>query len=316
LAQAGTSVHDLEVEILVLRRLLYLVGILNTMMAPAEDAEPAPASAVTVWTIAGGVMVEISPVPMNAGLLKTEIEARCGVPTKLQRLMRGVDIMLDGDVLTAELLDATLTLVVDESPLFSWDIANNPNSNLLTGEGGVVVFAGRLDYVNVVTQEPIRNGLHFFEFVMHEIGDEQWCGVVTDQSRAGYHGSNLGWFYYCGRRSHRKGALHAPFERCAQEEFEHVKNGDVIGMLVDVDEGALVFVLNQTVQGACVVPKQPLYLSTSPDEKDDRVELRKLPVADAPAAALEAIKGPLLMTAPIADGNANVESDADLDSDA
>ena len=32
----------------------------------------------------------------------------------------------------------------------------------------------RSDFVNVLTREPIRSGIHYFEFVMHKIGDEQF----------------------------------------------------------------------------------------------------------------------------------------------
>lgn len=129
---------------------------------------------------------------------------------------------------------------------------------------------------------------------MHVLGDEQWCGVTHDKTRAGYKGSTDGYFYYSGRRSSRQGALHAPRQRTFQGSFESVSSGDTIGIVIDMHVGVIAFLLNGVVQGACGILRQPLYLTTSPDTANDYIELRKPPLADVPPAAMEALKGVLL----------------------
>merc|ERR1712032_498502 len=96
-------------------------------------------------------------------------------------------------------------------------------------------------------------------------------------------------FYYCGRRTHDHGALHQGAERNATRRFAHAASGDVIGMLFDADQALVGFTLNGKVQGACVVPKCPLYLTTCLDREGDRVELRKRPLEEAPLAVGELV---------------------------
>ncbi|CAK0822227.1 unnamed protein product [Prorocentrum cordatum] len=267
----------------------------------AESAAEAPA--VEVRSLAGGLIARVDPAPESVELLKGEIEARCGISAAVQKLMRGTQV-LSGGLLLTELQGPPqdLTLVVDECPLFSWDIQGNPNRSLLGGGGHEVHFADEaVDYVNVVTQAPISRGTHLFEFVMHEIGDEQWCGITPDATRAGYRGCDEGCFYYSGRRSSFRGALHAPRERqCRLDnngwpQYARVNRGDSIGMLLDVDTGAIVFLLNGEVQGGCrVPPQQPWLLTTSLDAEGDRLELRKRPVPDAPDDALVVLQQDML----------------------
>lgn len=250
---------------------------------------------VLVQTLAGNPVAEVSPVPETVELLKAEV---CGsTPPALLRIVHGSRILTDTEALHEAFGDSRelkLTLVVDESPYFTWDLENNPQKGLLQGESGpngsiVNFMLESCDYVNVVTLEPIASGAHYFEFLLHQVGDEQWCGVTTTRARAGYHGSSAGRLYYSGRRSSRRGALHAPEEYRTAASFEHVQSGDVIGLVIDLDRGALVFLHNGAVQGACSVSQKPQYLTTSLDRADDRVELRKLPLAMAPAEALAAL---------------------------
>lgn len=149
----------------------------------------------------------------------------------------------------------------------------------------------------------MRNGIHYIEFVMHHIGDEQWCGVVANKSQAGskFGGRSLkAWTYYCGRINSSggtitdgKGALQA--QGIAVKEFDKLRqSGDIIGMLVDLESGALAFDLNGKLQGACAIPRQPMYILTHVDTPRDHVELRKPSLADAPPANLEALTGALL----------------------
>jgi hypothetical protein len=238
-----------------------------------------------VRSVAGNVLAQVAPAPETAGALREMLEAECGVQADCQKLLLGPRVLQDDEAIGPDASE--LMLVVDETPLFHWDFLSNPDATLLSGSGPDVLFAtGAYDYVNVITQSPVRRGEHYFEFVMHVVGDEQWCGVALSTERAGHRGGRArGWFYYSGRRYHSQGALHAERERHSVMDFEHVVNGDVIGMLLDTEQRRLVFFLNGRLQGGCEVPAQPLYLSTSLDEEGDHVELRKLPLEQAPVTS-------------------------------
>lgn len=220
-----------------------------------------------------------------------QVERVCGIPIGLQKLVR------DGELLPEDVkLDDgfEITCIKDETPMYTWDIANNPCAKQLLAVGGNVLQCPNLktDYVNVLTQEPIRSGIHYYEFHLHHVGDEQWCGVTMDPAMAGSEkgGRSLrAWTYYCGRaRSTHgtvvdgKGALHANGR--AIIEFEKACTaGNVINMLVDADQRLVAFGLNGQVQGACRIPgTEPLYLLTHVDKPEDHVELRKPVVEDAP----------------------------------
>jgi len=268
---------------------------------------------VTVQNMAGNELATVCPVPPNIFELKKQIEMQKSIPVALQKLIESESSHLYDNSETLDGKSLTVIMVVDETPLFAWDVTNNPGKDVLKLEGsadgvnvGAILTCPNIcsDYVNVLTQEPIQFGSHYFEFVMHHIGDEQWCGVVTDPSQAGTRcgGRSLkGWTYYCGRmRSGSgtivdgKGCLHA--EGKAVKEFKKLKpEGDVIGMLVDLDKGAIAFDLNGELQGACAIPKDtPMWVITHVDTRNDKVELRKPCLMDAPPANLDALKGALL----------------------
>lgn len=242
--------------------------------------------AMTVRSLAGSVLAQLHCVPATVSETKDALEQQTGVPAALQKLILDGRVIGDDEALDAD-VSADIVLVVDETPIYYWDLAGNPDRDLLRGEGGEVFFTSdSVDYVNVVTQAPITSGVHFFEFYMHVIGDEQWCGLALNKDRAGHRGSLAGYFYYCGHRRGR-GALHAPRERVEMCEFEFVSNGDVIGLLLDADKAIAVFLRNGIVQGGCTVPKSPLFLTTCLDEKDDHVVLSKPALAEVPQEAFQ-----------------------------
>lgn len=257
-----------------------------------------------VQSLAGSTLAEISPLPQNVTELKNILHERLGVAPGLQKFVLGSTILgtggIDEELPVEDGGQLDLTFLVDESAFFEWDFAANPCRNLLCGEGAEVIFKQEsVDYVNVVTQEPIQ-GKHYFQFIMHVVGDEQWSGLALDRNRAGYQSvSKNGYFYYSGRRFARsQGALHAPAEYKEVAKCARMKSGDVLGVLIDTDAGALVFLLNDEVQVACAIPSRSFYLSTSLDRAEDHVELRKLIFDDAPASAHEALRGALLQPAP------------------
>jgi len=264
---------------------------------------------VQVMKLSGAVLVTVTPVPKSILELKQAIFEKVSIPVALQNLLEidGSSTHNDGKELDAT-QNHSMLLVTSEAPMHTWDIGNNPGASYLQLEGTSILTCSELrtDFCTVLTKEPIRNGQHYFEFVMHMIGDEQWCGVTSDPNFAGPRAnprmaSNC-WTYYCGRMGSYgygglvdgAGALHAPGHAVA--EFKKLsREGDIIGMLVDMDAGALAFDLNGELQGACPIKTDtPLYCLTQVDNPGDKVELRKPSLQDAPPANMEALSGALL----------------------
>eukprot|EP00927_Polykrikos_kofoidii_P052784 TRINITY_DN4672_c0_g1_i1.p1 TRINITY_DN4672_c0_g1~~TRINITY_DN4672_c0_g1_i1.p1 ORF type:complete len:295 (+),score=39.28 TRINITY_DN4672_c0_g1_i1:87-971(+) len=257
--------------------------------------------AISVMNLVGSSLLTVSPCPALVGELKVAIESQEGTPQRLQRLVVNDKDLADTDDLTG--IEEVL-MIVDESPLAEWDYDGNPNNDLFNVQGASVFYGSvRVtylpDYCNVLTREPMRRGTYAFEFVMHVIGDEQWCGVTTVPGLAGRRHSGrslLGCFYYCGRRGQRLcsledgiASLHANRES-PDTKFHAVVNGDVIGIAVDADVGAVAFSHNGVFQGACeVLEKKPLYLLTHLDQAGDHVELRRL-ADEENTALMEALR--------------------------
>jgi len=239
--------------------------------------------------------------------LKAAIERETGCPPALQKLVLAgrAEPMRNDEKLRPEASE--FVLIMDESPMFTWDCAGNPCHDRLEITGSTAKCPNmNTDFINIVTKEPMRRGVHYFHFIMHSIGDEQWCGVVSDPDQAGprLSGRELtAWAYYCGRIGSTGssimdgfGCLHA--EGRAVKQFRKLKpHGDVIGMLVDLERAAIAFELNGELQGACAIPKAtPLWVLTHMDEPEDHVELVKLPLQDAPQESIQALSGALLDT--------------------
>jgi hypothetical protein len=260
---------------------------------------------VHVKALSGSPLTDVSPVPATTALLKQTIEAQIGRPAALQKLVLAgsAKILEDQEALPQESFD--VLCLTDETPMWTWDFDGNPSKDQIQVEGAHLTCPDmRSDYVNVITKEPMRAGRHYFQFVMHHIGDEQWCGVIADPTQAGYRFSGRSmkaWTYYCGRMGSNysssirdgNGALHAQGK--AVVEFEKLNpSGDVIGMLVDLDLGAIAFDRNGKLQGACPIEKVPLWVVTHVDTNEDYVELRKPCLDDAPPDNLESLSGALL----------------------
>jgi len=258
---------------------------------------------VKVLKLSGSLYVEVSPVPASVEELKESIAEATGIPSQLQQLVHFDGTLLESiEALDPEMMQ--VTMMVDETPLSTWQVDGNTCKEMLWGECGVVkATALRTDYVNVLTQVPVMTGRHYFQFVMHCIGDEQWCGVTNVQETAGsrFSGRSLkAWTYYCGRMGSSSGnlrdgtgALHVLGK--AQTGFKKVRpKGDVIGMAIDVDMGRLAFDLNGDLQGAVGIPRShPMWLLTHLDRTGDHVELLKVPLEDAPQATIRALDDPL-----------------------
>eukprot|EP00927_Polykrikos_kofoidii_P065847 TRINITY_DN61565_c0_g1_i1.p1 TRINITY_DN61565_c0_g1~~TRINITY_DN61565_c0_g1_i1.p1 ORF type:complete len:267 (+),score=36.06 TRINITY_DN61565_c0_g1_i1:97-897(+) len=252
-------------------------------------------AAVLVSDISGALLAEIKPIPANVHELKVALalKAEVGIPCSLQQFLNGDRILGDDEPLAKD-EPLELTFCVDERPLFSWDIHGNPHRDQIEGEGGHLLAPNlRRDFVNVVAQEPVTSGTHFFEFVVHKVQDEQWCGMVHDKSQAGgdVYGHRLqGRFYYF----RAGGTAHLMLDSGVRDCSVHrPKDGDIIGMIVDVETGVVAFSLNGTVQGSLTVkkPGQPLYFFTTVDQPNDHMELRKPPLSDAPDDFMKTVQG-------------------------
>eukprot|EP00929_Paragymnodinium_shiwhaense_P114914 TRINITY_DN8347_c0_g1_i3.p1 TRINITY_DN8347_c0_g1~~TRINITY_DN8347_c0_g1_i3.p1 ORF type:complete len:297 (-),score=35.21 TRINITY_DN8347_c0_g1_i3:218-985(-) len=228
-------------------------------------------------------MAEVSlPVPASVTDLKLALEAETGIRRTLQQLLDGERILEDEEQLQH---GAELTFILDERPFFSWDIKGNPAKAHIEGDGGHLLSPNlQTDFVNVLAQEPVTEGTHYFEFVVHRVQDEQWCGMAHDKSQAGRsaHGSTLlGRFYYFSIRG-TEGVIKGDRGRILQEVDQPV-DGDTIGMIVKVETGEVAFALNGRFQGQVLVerPGEPLYFFTTVDRPGDHMELRKPPLSEA-----------------------------------
>ncbi|CAJ1429157.1 unnamed protein product, partial [Effrenium voratum] len=144
----------------------------------------APSPAVLVTSLAGTSLAELRPVPQTLQDLKLELEKCCGMPVALQKLVSADGQVLSSDAaLPAE--GCELICVKDETPLYHWDPRNCEIQQIVIE--GTVVSCPRMksDFVNVLTCEPLRSGVHYFEFVLHHVGDEQWCGVTMRKDMEG-----------------------------------------------------------------------------------------------------------------------------------
>ena len=168
-----------------------------------------------VRNLAGDLLLEMECESMVH--LKQKVSEVCGVPEALLKVVKDNETLgsladLEEIAVAAEVVE--LMVLVDDSPCYSWDIAGNPDSEFLkSGASEVVQFVNpnscfHPDYVNVLSQSPIERGVHFVEFILHSLLDEQWCGVTFCASRAGRRGEQApGVYYYCGRRSSCQGHL-------------------------------------------------------------------------------------------------------------
>ena len=65
-----------------------------------------------------------------------------------------------------------LSAIVDDTPCFTWDMRGILNCSR-SPDGATITYMSELhDYMNVLTEVPIREGVHFVEFHMHSVQDE------------------------------------------------------------------------------------------------------------------------------------------------
>lgn len=145
-----------------------------------------------VRNLAGDLLLEMESESMVH--LKQKVSEVCGVPEALLKVVKDNEALgnlpdLEEIAVTDEVVE--LMLLVDDSPCYSWDIAGNPDSEFLKSDASEIVeFVNpntclHPDYVNVLSQSPIEKGVHFVEFILHSLQDEQWCeaGQAAEENR-------------------------------------------------------------------------------------------------------------------------------------
>ncbi|CAE7932967.1 unnamed protein product [Symbiodinium necroappetens] len=178
--------------------------------------------------------------------------------------------------------------------------SNNPDIRFLRIAGAEITFLSDefADHCTAVSCQPMHYGQHFYEFIVHHFSDQLRCGVTTDAVQAGalVAGHNLrGWCYNTGRRSLKAKTMPAGLQVNGKvvQEFSSVDDGDIIGVLVDADRWSIAFLKNRVLEGSCAMSshaREPLYLLLHMDAAGDHVELRHVPLQEAPAEALAALE--------------------------
>lgn len=246
------------------------------------------------------------PSQDTVGDVMDKIQETLGISPDSQRLVYGKVPLQDGSKHLADydIVDgSTLTLLIiqQDKSLITWDISGNPDKDMLVAEDPCTATCPsmRTDYINLLTDKPIKEGVHYIQFIMHHIGDEQWCGVTPNQAYAGRQTSGRslkqGWFYYAGRipygggKSSRAALMVNGSSSCQAEGL--TSSGDVIGILLDLKVGGIAFDLNGTFQGVAKfsVPCEPLWILTHLDTPEDKVELKQRPPQSAPKESHHAI---------------------------
>jgi len=247
--------------------------------------------AVTVQNLAGLTVAVCAPIPASVQILKEKIEQQTGVPQALQVMLLGERALRHDEKLDSS-KHLEVVLCVDESPLWNWDFDGNPaRQHLVCDAGHLRVPCLRTDFVNVVTQEPLRNGLHFFEFVAHHMGDELWFGVVNGKEQAGSSVYQVDLTCSCYCFDGRGQAEIWTFDSRTVRTARSIEIGDVIGMAIDVDAYKIAFAVNGELEFVTDVPRPgPIYCMTCVDTPEDHVELRKPPLSEAPPQLINGLR--------------------------
>jgi len=122
----------------------------NSLDATIDD-QASDGPAVTVKNLGGDTIVEVAPIPPTAADLKQHIWDKVGTPVALQQLL------LDGETVAGdEALDQSapfeMLLLLDDTPLYTWNIDENPDRERITAEGSRGEYTKpQWDYINVIT---------------------------------------------------------------------------------------------------------------------------------------------------------------------
>ena len=130
-------------------------------------------SCVRVRNLAGSLLLEM-PSPSSFEELLSETGKACRVQPEL------LTLVCDGTPLKS--LDeisgvVELSAIVDDTPCFTWDIHGVPNCSKSLDGATITYVNEEHDYMNVLTEVPIHEGVHFVEFHMHSLQDEPWFRV-------------------------------------------------------------------------------------------------------------------------------------------
>lgn len=267
------------------------------MSASLADAD----STVTVRTLAGLQVVQVLG-PILVSELKRAVTKSLGTPAGLQKLVRGDQVLHNSQELPGGLPDVQFVL---QKPCCDWDVDHHPNSDQLQiRENGARDAQGSVPSgVPIMTQEPLTSGVFFFEVVIHQDGNPPECiGLMTANAKAKLYKVRQPWEKAPSQNfCDMKVALNHKGEVTTSGTIKAkacvYRPRDVVGILVHLDIGAAIILVNNAVQACCALSAgAPLHVACVMDKRPygSHVELQELSPDHAPANAMQALVGPLL----------------------
>merc|ERR1711988_1863077 len=112
-----------------------VLSMSDVVVPEAEGSSPESTETVTVQSIAGKVLATVSPVPTTIGDLKLAIAELTSIPPALQKLIELEGTHIYEDKETLEDKSIQLIMVTDESAMFTWQVAENPDCDSFQLEG-------------------------------------------------------------------------------------------------------------------------------------------------------------------------------------
>eukprot|EP00930_Biecheleria_cincta_P083384 TRINITY_DN72968_c0_g1_i1.p1 TRINITY_DN72968_c0_g1~~TRINITY_DN72968_c0_g1_i1.p1 ORF type:complete len:269 (+),score=35.57 TRINITY_DN72968_c0_g1_i1:43-849(+) len=268
------------------------------MMASLADA----GSTVTVRTLAGLQVAQVLG-PILVSELKRAVTKSSGTPAALQKLVRGDQVLHDNQEIPGGPPDVQFVLFYQ--PCCEWDVDRHPNSEQLQiRENGARDAQGSVPSgVPIMTQEPLTSGVHFFEVVIHQDGNPpESIGLMTANAKAKLYKVRQPWekppsqnFWDMKVALNHKGEVTTSGTMKAKACAYRPR--DVVGILVHIDIGAAIIMVNNAVQACCALSAgAPLHVACLMDKRPcgSHVELQELSTDQAPSNAMQALVGPLL----------------------
>jgi len=240
----------------------------------------------------------------SVGDVKALIQESLGIAPKAQQLVFRKKPLQEDEksleeccVTDGALLVLLVTEVADDfnTDFTTWDTERSANAEMLSGDGNVLTCPKLArDYISIVTKAPLIQGTHYFQFTMHKIEDEEWCGVTPfpDQAKNNPYPTGLkGWIYYCGRMGYGTyGALQCIGAKGKPKAAKVQPSGDIIGMSIDLDERRIVFDLNGVYQGGDTISADPMWILTTVDRPGDKIEVNELPLSEMPVECRDRLR--------------------------
>jgi len=279
-------------------------------MAAEEANKQAPEQTAKDMHILVKKLTDPEPLRLDVNLqdsvgdVKALIQESLGIAPKAQQLVFRKKPLQEDEksleeccVTDGALLVLLVTEVADDfnTDFTTWDTERSASAEMLSGDGNVLTCPKLArDYISIVTKAPLIQGTHYFQFTMHKIEDEEWCGVTPfpDQAKNNPYPTGLkGWIYYCGRMGYGTyGALQCIGAKGKPKAAKVQPSGDIIGMSIDLDERRIVFDLNGVYQGGDTISADPMWILTTVDRPGDKIEVNELPLSEMPVECRDRLR--------------------------